>query len=49
LKTGTRYELSEIWSPGADGRIIRPSRRQVEERARANGDVPVDRIVIPFN
>ena len=48
LKTGTRYELSEIWSPEGDGRIVRPSRRQMEERARATDDTPVERIVIPF-
>ena len=49
LKTGTRYDLSEIWSPDGDRRILRPSRRQLEERARATGDTPVERIVIPFN
>ena len=48
LKTGTRYDLSEIWSPGGDGRLLRPSRRQTEERARATDDPPVERIVIPF-
>ena len=48
LKTGSRYELSEIWSLGGDGRILRPSRRQLEERARAADDTPVERIVVPF-
>ena len=48
LKTGTRYDLSEIWSSGGDGRIVRASRRQMEERARATDDTPVERIVIPF-
>jgi len=48
LKTGTRYDLSEIWSPDGDGRILPPSRRQMEERARATDDTPVERIVIPF-
>jgi hypothetical protein len=48
LKTGTHYDLSEIWSPGGDRRILRPSRRQLEERARATDDTPVERIVIPF-
>ena len=48
LKTGSRYDLSEIWSPGGDGRIIRPSRRQMEERARANDGTPAERIVIAF-
>ena len=48
LRTGSRYDLSEIWSPGGDGRMIRASRRQMEERARASDDTPVERIVIPF-
>jgi len=48
LKTGTHYDLSEIWSPGGDRRILRPSRRHLEERARATDDTPVERIVIPF-
>lgn len=48
LRTGTRYDLSEIWSPGGDGRIVRQSRRQMDERARATDDTPVERIVIPF-
>ena len=47
LKTGTRYDLSEVWSSGGDGRIVRASRRQMEERARATDDTP-ERIVIPF-
>ena len=48
VKTGTRYDLTEIWSPGGDGRIVPVSRRQIEERARAGDDTPVERIVIPF-
>jgi len=48
LKTGTRYDLIEIWSPGSDGRLVQRSRRQKEERARATDDAPVERIVIPF-
>ena len=48
LRTGTRYDLSEIWSPGVDGRILRPSRREMEERARVTDAAPVERIVIPF-
>jgi hypothetical protein len=48
LKTGTRYDLSEIWSPSGEGRIVRASRRQMEERARATDDTPVERIVLPF-
>jgi len=48
LKTGTRYDLIEIWSPGGDGRLVQPSRRRTEERARATDDTPVERIVIPF-
>ena len=48
LKTGTRYELSEIWTLDGDRRVLRPSRRQLEERARAAEDTPVERIVIPF-
>ena len=49
LKTGTRYDLTEVWSPGGDGRILRVSRRQMEERARATGDTPAERIVISFS
>ena len=49
LKTGTRYDLSEIWSPGGDGRLVQLSRRQREERAaRVTHDTPVERIVVPF-
>ena len=48
LRTGTRYDLSEIWSSSGDGRLVQPSRRQREERARATDDTPVERIVIPF-
>jgi len=48
LKTGSRYDLSEVWSSGGDGRIVRASHRQMEERARATDDTPVERIVIPF-
>jgi hypothetical protein len=48
LKTGSRYDLSEVWSLGGDRRVVRPSRRQMEERARATDDTPVERIVIPF-
>jgi hypothetical protein len=48
LKTGTRYDLSEVWSTGGDGRTVRLSRRQIEERARATDDTPVERIVIPL-
>jgi hypothetical protein len=48
LKTGTRYDLSEIWNSDGEGRLVRPSRRQMEERARATDDTPVERIVIPF-
>jgi len=48
LKTGSRYDLSEIRSPSGDRRMVRPSRRQMEDRARATDDTPVERIVIPF-
>ena len=48
LKTGTRYDLIEVWSPGGDGRIVRSSRRQIEDRGRSTDDMPVERIVIPF-
>ena len=47
LKTGSRYDLAEIWTGDGVGRKVQKSRRQAEEQARA-ATVPVERIVIPL-
>jgi hypothetical protein len=46
LKTGSRYDLLEIWSTDGRGHQLLVSRRQLEERARAAG-TPAERVVIP--
>jgi hypothetical protein len=45
LKTGDRYDLSEIWAGDGNGRAIALSRKHLEDRARA-ANTTVERIVI---
>jgi hypothetical protein len=44
LKTGERYDLSEVWSGDGAGLQIPPTKRQLEERRVSNA--PPERIVI---
>jgi hypothetical protein len=44
LKTGDRYDLSEVWSGDGAGLQIPPTKRQVEARRASNA--PPERIVI---
>jgi hypothetical protein len=44
LKTGDRYDLSEVWSGDGNGHLIPATKRQLEDRRAAN--VPTERIVI---
>jgi hypothetical protein len=45
LKTGDRYDLSEIWTGDGAGREIVLKRKQLEDRARA-ANTTIERIVI---
>ncbi len=45
-RSGSRYDLIEIWNSDGSGREVRPSPRPKEERARADA-AAVERIVIP--
>lgn len=48
LKTGDRYDLSEIWTGDGVGREVMLSRKHLEARARA-ANTPIERIVIAAN
>jgi hypothetical protein len=44
LRTGDRYDLSEVWSGDGVGLQIPPTKRQLEERRASNA--PPERVVI---
>ncbi len=44
LKTGERYDLSEVWTGDGGGLRIPPSKRQLAERVASSA--PVERVVI---
>lgn len=44
LKSGDRYDLSEVWSGDGNGLQIAPAKHRIDERRASNA--PVERVVI---